>query len=198
VATYRMVYGDEEQVVHETFDDVEVEREDGWTVLFRGGDAILRLRDEHVQSLERVQQDLGDDQAQRGVKKLTVSDLMRPAVTSVEKYAHLAAAAYLMKQGHDNALVVIDDEVDRVPIAIVTDTDIAQAVADGRNLDEVRLNEVVSRAPITVSPAADVEVAAQLMIESGIRHLAVAEAGQLVGMIDISDACRALVAAKST
>jgi hypothetical protein len=24
--TYRMVYGDEQQVVHETFDDVEVER----------------------------------------------------------------------------------------------------------------------------------------------------------------------------
>ena len=51
---YRMVYGDDEQVVRETFEDVTVEREDGWTVLFRGGDAILRVQDAHVQSLERV------------------------------------------------------------------------------------------------------------------------------------------------
>ena len=54
MATYRMVYGDEEQVVRETWRDVTLEREDGWTVLFRGSDAILRVRDEHVQSLERL------------------------------------------------------------------------------------------------------------------------------------------------
>jgi hypothetical protein len=51
---YLMVYGDDDQVVRETYDDVEVVREDGWTVLFRGNDAILRVRDEHVQSLEQV------------------------------------------------------------------------------------------------------------------------------------------------
>lgn len=66
--TYRMVYGDKEQVVRETLRDVEVEREDGWTVFFRGNDAILRVRDEHVQSLELVTEpeqsqpeDTGDD-----------------------------------------------------------------------------------------------------------------------------------------
>jgi hypothetical protein len=54
MATYRMVYGDDEQVIRETWHDVTLEREDGWTVLFRGNDAILRVRDEHVQSLERL------------------------------------------------------------------------------------------------------------------------------------------------
>jgi hypothetical protein len=49
-----MVYGDEEQVVRETFTDVEVQREDGWVVLFRGREAILRAREEHVQSLEEI------------------------------------------------------------------------------------------------------------------------------------------------
>ena len=49
---YRMVYGDDEQVVRETFDDVQIDREDGWVVFFRGSDAILRVREEHVQSLE--------------------------------------------------------------------------------------------------------------------------------------------------
>jgi hypothetical protein len=49
-----MVYGDEGQVVRETFDDVDVQREDGWVVLFRGKEAILRVKEEHVQSLEVV------------------------------------------------------------------------------------------------------------------------------------------------
>ena len=52
--TYQMVYGDSEQVVRETFEDVQVEREDGWTVLFRGTHAILRVQDAHVQSLDLV------------------------------------------------------------------------------------------------------------------------------------------------
>jgi hypothetical protein len=55
MATYRMVYGDDDSVVQETFTDIdEVEREDGWVVLFRGDDAILRVQEIHVQSLERV------------------------------------------------------------------------------------------------------------------------------------------------
>jgi hypothetical protein len=55
MATYRMVYGDDESVVQETLTDIdEVEREDGWVVLFRGEDAILRVQEAHVQSMERL------------------------------------------------------------------------------------------------------------------------------------------------
>jgi hypothetical protein len=53
--TYKMVYGDAEKVVTETFNDVEVQREDGWVVLFRGPDVILRVQEEHVQSLDMVE-----------------------------------------------------------------------------------------------------------------------------------------------
>ena len=53
--TYRLVYGDDEQVVRETFDDVEIQREDGWVVVFRGSEAILRIQDDHVQSLDLVE-----------------------------------------------------------------------------------------------------------------------------------------------
>ena len=55
MATYRMVYGDDEQVVTETYENIDdVQREDGWVVLFRGSDAILRVQDIHVQSLDRL------------------------------------------------------------------------------------------------------------------------------------------------
>jgi hypothetical protein len=52
--TYKMVYGDDEQVVRETYHDVDVVREDGWVVLFRGDDAVVRVREEHVRSLDEV------------------------------------------------------------------------------------------------------------------------------------------------
>jgi hypothetical protein len=55
MATYQMVYGDDERTVQETFTDIdEVEREDGWVVLFRGKEAIMRVQEAHVQSLEQV------------------------------------------------------------------------------------------------------------------------------------------------
>jgi hypothetical protein len=49
---YQMVYGDDSQVVRETLDNVNLEREDGWLVFFRGDDAVLRVQEEHVQSLD--------------------------------------------------------------------------------------------------------------------------------------------------
>ena len=56
MTTYRMVYGDDEQVVRETFENIDdLQREDGWVVLFRGKEAILRLREEHIQSLEELE-----------------------------------------------------------------------------------------------------------------------------------------------
>src|SRR5260370_39586948 len=55
MATYQMVYGDADQVVTERFEDIDsVEREEGWVVLFRGPEAILRVQEAHVQSLERL------------------------------------------------------------------------------------------------------------------------------------------------
>jgi hypothetical protein len=54
MATFEMVYGDDTQVVRERYEDVDVQREGGWVVLFRGDEAILRVREEHVQSLEEL------------------------------------------------------------------------------------------------------------------------------------------------
>ena len=53
MATYRMVYGDSENLLTETYDNItEVEREDGWVVLFREPEAILRVQEAHVKEME--------------------------------------------------------------------------------------------------------------------------------------------------
>jgi len=55
VATYKLVYGDDENQVTETLDGIDsVEREDGWVVLFRGDDAVLRVQEAHVRSMDLV------------------------------------------------------------------------------------------------------------------------------------------------
>ena len=56
MSSYEIVYGDDEQVVKETFNDVEVQREDGWLVVFRGTEAILRVREEHLQAIDEVRE----------------------------------------------------------------------------------------------------------------------------------------------
>ena len=53
MATYRMVYGDDENLLTETYEDITgLEREDGWVVLFRGPEAILRVQEAHVKEME--------------------------------------------------------------------------------------------------------------------------------------------------
>jgi hypothetical protein len=46
--------GDDEQVVRETFNDIELQGEDGRLVIFRDNDANLWVQEEHVQSVEEV------------------------------------------------------------------------------------------------------------------------------------------------
>ena len=194
--TYQMVYGDDEQVVRQTFENVEVNREDGWTVLFRGPEAILRVRDEHVQSLELLEETPGTDVGPRQSTRVTVGELMRPAVVSVERAAHLAAATYLMRKAGDTALIVCEDSTHRVPVAVISFADIARSVADGRDLNDVRISELVGRTPITVPPALDVVEAAELMLASHINHLPVVDGTRLVGIVDISDVSRGLLATR--
>ena len=125
----------------------------------------------------------------------TLGQLMRPPVTTVERHAHLASAAYLMKHAGDTAVVVTTDDESRRPIGIITETDITQAVADGKSLDDSRMNELLGSEPLTAPPGMTVNDAAALMLNAGIRHLPVVDDGRLVGIVDISDACRALLAA---
>src|SRR5262249_56869251 len=73
----------------------------------------------------------------------TVAEVMEPALTTAELNDHVAAAAYLMKHAGATALVVLDTQTGR-PIGILTDTDVAHVVADGKNVNDVRLGDVMT------------------------------------------------------
>ena len=61
----------------------------------------------------------------------TVANIMRPPLTTVEQAAHVAAVAYLMKHAGATALMVLDAQAGQ-PIGIITQADIARAVATER------------------------------------------------------------------
>lgn len=122
----------------------------------------------------------------------TVADVMRPPVTTVGQYDHAAAAAYLMRHAGVSALVVLDSQTDQ-PIGIVTEADIAHVVADGKDVNEVRIHDLMTERPTVINPETSIIEAARIMTNGRFRHLPVVGDAGIAGMVDISDVCRALL-----
>ena len=77
--------------------------------------------------------------------------------------------------------------------AVVTDAHISQAVADGRNLDETRINDLELPRPLCVDPAMPVPEAAERMLTGRLEHLPVVHEDRLVGLVDLAAVCRVLL-----
>jgi CBS domain-containing protein len=124
----------------------------------------------------------------------TVADVMQPPVTTVAQNDHLAAAAYLMKRANATALIVTHPQTGQ-PIGIITDADVSRAVADGKNPNDVRIYELMTANPAVVTTTTSIYDAAKLMTSRRFRHLPVTSDTSLVGIVDITDVCRALLEA---
>jgi CBS domain-containing protein len=122
----------------------------------------------------------------------TVAGIMRPPLATVEQDDHVAAAAYLMKHAGATALVILDEWNDQ-PLGIITDVDIAHAVAEGKDLSTLRVHELMTTRPTVISATTSVRDAAKTMTNGHFRHLPVVGDSGLVGMVDIADVCRALL-----
>ncbi len=122
----------------------------------------------------------------------TAADVMRPPLTTVEQQAHVAAAAYLMKHAGANALTVVDPQTGQ-PAGIITEADIAHAVADGKDVNSTRIYQLMTARPTVITTTTSVRDAARLMTRGHFRHLPVIGDAGLAGIIDITDVCRALL-----
>jgi CBS domain-containing protein len=114
---------------------------------------------------------------------------MRPPLTTANQDDHAAAAAYLMKHTGASALMVLHAQ----PIGIITGKDIAHAVADGNDLEQTRIHDLMTARPTVINPTASIPDAATLMSRGHLRHLPVSGDTGLIGMLDITDVCRALI-----
>ena len=121
----------------------------------------------------------------------TVAEIMRPSLATVNQHDHVAAAAYLMKHAGTTALIVADAQTGQ-PAGIITEADVAHAIADGQDVNDVWVGAVMTSRPAVITTTS-IRDAAEMMTDRHFRHLPVAGDAGLLGVVDIIDVCRVLI-----
>jgi CBS domain-containing protein len=95
-------------------------------------------------------------------------------------------AARMMVDSHISAIVITDDNGDLK--GIVTERDMVHRVlVTNTKAADLRLEDIMTKDPLTVSPNDSAMDALELMRARKFRHLPVTENGKVVGMISIRD-----------
>jgi CBS domain-containing protein len=123
----------------------------------------------------------------------TVADVMQPPLTTVEQNDHVAAAAYLMRHAGATALVVLDGQETNRPVGLITEADIVHTVADGKDVNEVRIQDLMTTKPTVIKATTSISDAARTMMAGHFRHLPVVDDTGLIGIVDVRDICGALL-----
>ncbi|ASJ12770.1 CBS domain-containing protein [Thermococcus thioreducens] len=98
-------------------------------------------------------------------------------------------ARILSKNKVGSAVVVKGDEI----VGIITDRDILdKVVAKGRDPKTVKVEEVMTKKPITIEDDYDISDAIDRMMEKGIRRLLVTRLGRPIGFVTAADLLAAL------
>jgi CBS domain-containing protein len=123
----------------------------------------------------------------------TVAGITRPAPVTVGEYDHVAAAAYVMKHARSAVLVVLGAQQGNRPVGVITEADIARAVADGIDVNEARIHDLLTARPAAIPAATSIRDTATIMVHGGFRQLPVADGTGWIGIVDIADVCGALL-----
>jgi CBS domain-containing protein len=114
-----------------------------------------------------------------------VRDLMVSSVVTIKPGTSIVDAAQRMIQEEKGPLPVVEGES---PVAMVTDRDIiARVVAEGRDPNLVKVEDIATRELVTIGPDQDVEEARQLMDQHELDRILVVEGDRLVGIISEAD-----------
>ena len=115
---------------------------------------------------------------------MQVKDIMSAEVRTVSPQETFEHVAMLL---HDNAISsVVVMEGDRLA-GIVTERDLVNLVADGRDPRTTTVTDRMTTNVDTVGSRTDIAEAAEHMARLRIRHLPVVDEGRLVGIISIRD-----------
>jgi CBS domain-containing protein len=113
------------------------------------------------------------------VESLCSNDLITAEVTDT-----LVEAAQKMARNHVGALAVLDEGT---LVGVLSEADLVKAVAEEASLEVTAVDEYMTEDAITVVPGDDAGIAAQRMVEHGIGHLPVMDAGSAIGMVSKGD-----------
>jgi CBS domain-containing protein len=114
---------------------------------------------------------------------MRIGEVMTATVITAPREATIGGVAELMRDRNVGSVVLVDDER---PSALITDRDVALAVADGARRDDVA-EPFAGRPLVTGEPEMDVEEAAALMVQHRVRRLPVLSGGELAGIVTLDD-----------
>ena len=98
----------------------------------------------------------------------------------------VARASRLMAEKNVGAVMVVED---RQLLGIFTERDaVFRVIAEGKDPRATRLDEVMTREPVTVGPDESFGHALMLMHERGFRHVPVVKEGATVGIVSARSA----------
>jgi CBS domain-containing protein len=115
---------------------------------------------------------------------MQIRDIMHADVKAASAEDTFAHVATLLHEHAISSVVVMDG--DRLS-GIVTERDLVNLVAEGKDPRTTTLGERMTRDLDTVGPRTDIAEAAEHMARLKIRHLPVVDQGKLVGIISIRD-----------
>jgi CBS domain-containing protein len=118
-----------------------------------------------------------------------MSILVRHAMSEAPKTAaphmNAADAAALMKQFDVGVIPIAEGEE---LLGLVTDRDVVvRVVAERKDPMQVRLADILTKSPVSVSPDTKLSEARDLMAEHKVRRLPVTKADRLVGILSLGD-----------
>jgi CBS domain-containing protein len=115
---------------------------------------------------------------------MKVASLCSTDLITVEVTDTLFEAAQKMARNHVGALAVLDEGT---LVGVFSEADLVAAVAKEASLEVTAVEEYMTEDAITVVPGEEAGIAAQRMVEHGIGHLPVIDAGSAIGMLSKGD-----------
>ena len=133
------------------------------------------------------------------VQDQTVGSLVTRPLVTVHPEDTLRALAETMSEESIGAVVVRGERPPSAagarPRGIVSERDIVAAVAQARNLDVTRAEDVMTMSLASASPDDSLGKVAALMLDNEIRHLVLVSDGVATGLVSERDVLRAMQAA---
>jgi CBS domain-containing protein len=112
-------------------------------------------------------------------------EIMTMGVITAATETSAAQVAQEMRDRNVGSVVIVDP--DGVPVAMVTDRDLAVRVLADQADPEGAIGDHVSRPLVTGEPEMELEEAAALMVQHRVRRLPVVDGDELAGIVTLDD-----------
>ncbi len=114
----------------------------------------------------------------------SLRELVQRGTVTVPPSATLRDAAFVMEREEVGAVVVV---VEGRSAGLLSERDVVRAVANGDDVDDVRVDDVMAVDLVSASVDDTVAQAATAMLAGNIRHLPVVDGDAVAGVVSIRD-----------